>query len=264
MSEYLTSVHNKLTGLLDTKVDALPKGFNKTRFLQNAMVVLQDTKDISKVTPESVARCMLKGAFLGLDFFNGECYAIPYGSTIRFQTDYKGEKKLVKKYAINPILDIYAKLVRTGDEFIEGIKDGKQTIEFNPVPFNDEKIIGAFAVVLYKDGSMQYETMSIKEIEETRKNFSKQGAGIAWTKSFGEMCKKTVLRRLCKHIEIDFETTEQKQEFNNASEYEFKKEAPQKAKSSLDISEDESIIEGEIIDESIEMKGDDKDETIQE
>ncbi|KGO12968.1 recombinase [Clostridium botulinum] len=41
------------------------------------MTVLKDTKNIEKCNEVSVARTMLKGVLLGLDFFNKECYAIP-------------------------------------------------------------------------------------------------------------------------------------------------------------------------------------------
>ncbi|MBZ1328726.1 hypothetical protein FDG42_02975 [Clostridium botulinum] len=41
------------------------------------MTVLKDTKNIEKCNEVSVVRTMLKGAFLGLEFFNKECYAIP-------------------------------------------------------------------------------------------------------------------------------------------------------------------------------------------
>ena len=117
--EQLLKVHSNLSSLLKSKAEALPKDFNETRFLQNCMTVLQDTKDIEKADPVSVARTMLKGAFLGLDFFNKECYAINYAGNVQFQTDYKGEVKLAKKYSINPIKDIYAKIVKEGDEFDE-------------------------------------------------------------------------------------------------------------------------------------------------
>ena len=72
--------------------------------------------DFSKCEAPTVVRTLLKGAFLGLDFFNGECYAIPYGNQCQFQTDYKGEIKLCKRYSSNPIQDIYAKVVREGDK----------------------------------------------------------------------------------------------------------------------------------------------------
>jgi recombination protein RecT len=229
--EILKQSHAALQKLLKSKADALPKDFNETRFLQNCMTVLQDTKDIEKCQPISIARTMLKGAFLGLDFFNKECYAIPYGNQLNFQTDYKGEIKLAKKYSINPIKDIYAKLVREGDEFQEEIIDGKQTINFKPKSFNNGEILGAFAVVLFKDGSMMYETMSKEEIESIRENFSKAKNSAAWTKTPGEMYKKTVLRRLCKLIELDFDTIEQQKAFEEASDFEFKNEPTTKEES---------------------------------
>lgn len=219
----LKAVHSKLSSLLSEKMDALPKDFNQTRFLQNCMTVLQDTKDIEKADPASVARTMLKGAFLGLDFFNKECYAISYAGTIQFQTDYKGEIKLAKKYSLNSIKDIYAKVVREGDEFEEKIVNGNQIINFKPKTFSDEKIIGAFAVCLFKDGTMLYDSMSLKEIEATRDNYSKQKTGQAWTKSPGEMYKKTVLRRLCKLIELDFDNQEQQKAFEEASDIDLSK-----------------------------------------
>lgn len=220
---YLVAIHNGLNDSLDRQVAALPKDFNKQRFLQNCMTVLQDGQaDFSKCEPATVVRTLLKGAFLGLDFFNNECYAIAYGSTCQFQTDYKGEIKLAKRYSSNPILDVYAKVVREGDLFEEVIENGRQTVNFKPVPFNDGEIIGAFAVCLYKDGGMIYDTMSRAEIEHTRKTFSKQANGKAWTNSYGEMCKKTVLRRLCKMIDLNFDTAEAMQAFEDGSDFDVK------------------------------------------
>lgn len=220
----LVVIHSNLEKLLDSKRDAMPSNFNKTRFLQNCMTVLQDTNGIDKCDAQNVARTMLKGAFLGLDFFNKECYAIVYGGQVQFQTDYKGEKKLAKKYSVRPVKDIYAKLVRKGDVFKEEVKDGQQTIQFDPLPFNDDDIVGAFAVAIFEDGGMVYESMSAKDIEDTRKNYSKQPNGQAWTKSKGEMYKKTVYRRLCKNIELDFDTIEQAQAFEESSDFDFSKE----------------------------------------
>lgn len=241
----LMTIHTNLEKLLDSKREAMPQGFNKTRFLQNCMTVLQDTKDIHKANSASVARTMLKGAFLGLDFFNKECYAIIYGGQVQFQTDYKGEKKLAKKYSVRPVKDIYAKLVREGDEFYEEVKDGQQTVSFVPKPFNDGKILGAFAVALFADGGMIYETMSTEDIELTRKNYSKQANGAAWTKSTGEMYKKTVMRRLCKNIELDFDTIEQAQAFEDSSDFDMNKEPKPAQNSPLNPIE----AEYEVIDE---------------
>lgn len=254
--QYLATVYTELGTSLEKQVEALPNNFNKARFVQNCMTVLQDGKsDFANCNPQSVVRTLLKGAFMGLDFYNAECYAIPYKGEVSFQTDYKGEKKLVKKYSIRKIKDLYAKLVREGDDFTEKIVDGQQSIDFAPKTFNNGRIIGAFAVVLYEDGGMDYETMSVEEINETRDNFSKAKTGSAWTNSYGEMCKKTVLRRLCKHIEIDFETAEMQQLFETESDFDVnKKSDPQKAPEIFQP--EEIVIDAEVVEAVNELKED--------
>lgn len=226
----LVAIHQKLETFLEEKREAMPKSFNKTRFLQNCMTVLQETKDIELCNPASVARTMLKGAFLGLDFFNKECYAVIYKGSVEFQTDYKGEVKLAKKYSIKPVREIYAKLVREGDEFSEEVISGNQTIHFKPKPFNNGEVLGAFAVVNYMDGTMAYDTMSKEEIEKIKENFSRKSNKTgefskAWVVTPGEMYKKTVLRRLCKNIDLDFDTIEQRQVFEDAGDMDFNQEA---------------------------------------
>lgn len=236
---YLVEVHRGITESLEKQIAALPSDLNKQRFVQNCMTVLQDGQaDFSKCQPATVVRTLLKGAFLGLDFFSGECYAIPYGDKCQFQTDYKGNIKLAKKYSSNPIKDIYAKVVREGDEFEEVIENGQQKINFRPKTFNDGEIIGAFAVCLYKDGSMIYDTMSKAEIEHTRQAFSKAANSKAWKDSYGEMCKKTVLRRLCKLIDLNFDNAEQIAAFEDGSDFDVKGQEVREPEKAVDVMAD--------------------------
>ncbi|XP_069176878.1 protein RecT-like [Procambarus clarkii] len=131
---------------------------------------------------------------------------------------------MAKKFSIRPIKDIYAKVVREGDVFEEEILAGQQIINFKPISFNNNKIVGAFAVVLYDDGGMEYETMSAEQIESIRENFSKMKNGLMWTKTPEEAYKKTVLRRLVKKIEKDFKTVEAGKTFEESSDMQFKPE----------------------------------------
>ena len=188
--------------------DALPKDFNKARFVQNAVSLMQDNKDLAKYPQAQIVPGLLKGAYLGLDFFNKECYLIPYGSDLQFQIDYKGSIKLAKKYAVRPVDEIYARIVREGDEFSEEVKDNEPIINFKPKPFNNGKIIGAFAVCQYKDGGAKVEVMSIEQLD-TAKRMSKAQTGTAWKFFAEEMYKKTVIRRLCKGIPIELENSTQ-------------------------------------------------------
>lgn len=208
-----------LSQKLDSVRDALPKDFNKQRFVQNAMALIHDKPELKDYNQNEIIMGLLKGAYLGLDFYNKECYLVPYGGQLNYQTDYRGAKKLAKKYSIRPIKDIYAKLVREEDEFEEVIINGEQGINFKPKPFNDGKIVGAFAVCLYQDGGMIYDAMSLADLENTRKS-SKASNSPAWKNFTGEMYKKTVLHRLCKHIELDFENPTQQTTFMSGMEIE--------------------------------------------
>ena len=223
-NQLTVTVKDMLMDRLTEEQNALPKDFNKTRFVQNALSVvtgntqLKDFKDKAQVMSG-----LVKGAYLGLDFMNNECYLIPYGNTLRFQMSYTGNIKFVKKYSIRPIQDIYAKLVRKGDVFTEKVVNGQPSIDFTPIPFNNEEILGVFAVVLYKDGGMEYETMTKDEVNEIRRKHSKAADSAAWKDSFGEMMKKTCLRRMCKHIQVDFESVEAHNAWDEGGDFEFNK-----------------------------------------
>ena len=68
---------------------------------------------------------------------------------------------------------------------------------------------------------MEYEAMSTEDIQSVRNNYSKASNSKAWKYSFDEMAKKTVLRRLCKHIETDFESVEARQAWDEGAGMEF-------------------------------------------
>ena len=193
-----------LSNEIDRVQDALPPDFNKARFVQNCLTVLNEKPELQKYGANQLKAGLVKGAYLGLDFYSQECYLVPFGDKLTFMPGYKGDMKLAKKYSIRPIKDIYSKLVREGDEFEELIDHGEPTINFKPKPFNDGKIIGAFAVVLYKDGGMEYDSMSLSDLENTR-NQAKAKNSPAWKNYTGQMYKKTVLHRLCNTIELDMD-----------------------------------------------------------
>ena len=219
-NEVVKSFGEQLGDRLTVAQAALPKDFNRERFINNAIAVVNANPELTK-NPRALFEGLMKGALCGLDFLNKECYLIQYGNDIQFQTDYKGEVKFTKKYSVQPIKDIYAKVVREGDVFTEKIVNGQATIDFEPKPFNDADIVGAFAVCIFKDGTMIYESMSKTDIQNVRNNYSRASQSKAWKYSFDEMAKKTVLRRLCKHIDTDFESVEARNAWEEGSGMEF-------------------------------------------
>lgn len=217
MSNEITKTENSfsvtLTSKLDGITDALPKDFNKPRFVQNALSLVNSKPELVRDFGQAqVMAGLVRGAMLGLDFFNSECYLVGYGKTLNYQTSYRGQQKLIKKYAINPVKNIYAEIVREGDNFDSGIEKNQRYITFKPIPFNNKPMVGAFAVCEFENGDMLIEIMNMDELNAVR-NVSKMANSGSWKSFPMEMYKKVVIRRLCKRIEIDFENPEQKQIF---------------------------------------------------
>lgn len=185
-------------------IDALPPDFNRARFVQNTVALVADNEQLSRMPQQKLVPVLLKGAYLGLDFFNAECYAVPYGQQLQFMPSYKGMVKLCKRFSKRPLTDIYAHVVRDGDEFESGMEDGHEYVRFKPLPFNEGAIVGAFAVAQYADGGIKVEVMSKGQLDAV-KRMSKAQSGTAWKFFADEMYRKSVIRRLCKGIDLDMD-----------------------------------------------------------
>ena len=214
-SQFSVVLGEKLDGI----ASALPKEFNKARFVQNALSLLNEKPELAKYGQAQILAGLTRGALLGLDFFNREAYLVAYGSQLQYQTSYIGAMKLVKKYSLRPVKNIYAELVREDDYFETGVNENKRYVTFKPKAFSNKPIVGAFAVAEFVDGDILIETMNFDELESVRKA-SKMGNAGAWKSWTSEMQKKSVIRRLCKKIEIDFENPEQQRIFESETNIE--------------------------------------------
>lgn len=229
LNNFLTTVENNLAITLAEKAAALPDGFQAAKFQQNCVAMLKtlDANKLVKCTAEDVIACLMKAALLDLDFVNKECYALPYWNKdtgkndLKFQTDYKGEDKIAKTYSIKPIKNTLKEIIRQGDEYRKIIEDGNVKFIFNPIPLNNAPIIGAFAQVLFEDGSSIGEDMNIEELESIRNNCSKAKDSPAYQNTPGEMYKKIVFRRVLKNVPKSFKNSAQQVTYANTSDYEF-------------------------------------------
>lgn len=184
--------------------EALPPDFNRARFVQNTVALVHSNEELSRIPQARLVPALLKGAYLGLDFFNKECYAIPYGQTVQFMASYTGMVKLAKRFSKRPLTDVYAHIVRDGDEFESGMDDGREYVRYKPKPFSDAPIVGAFAVAQFADGGIKVEVMSKSQLDAV-KRMSKAQSGTAWKFFADEMHRKSVVRRLCKGIDLDMD-----------------------------------------------------------
>lgn len=218
------SFSESLTNQLNAIGNGLPRNFNISKFVNNCVYVMNNNdtvidyiKKYPKTGVAQVKACMIRGAYVGLDFMSQECYLVPYKSKLDFMISYRGAVKLAKKYSVTPIKNIYAEVIRQGDLIKYGTKaDGTQYLEFEPVALNEGEIIGAFAVCIYENGAFNYCVMTRAEIEKCKNASSNSGA--VWKAWYSEQAKKSVLKRLCKNIQIEFDSTEMRKEFDYEGE----------------------------------------------
>ena len=201
---------------------ALPVNFNIERYVQNAVALLNGNEVLANFAKNhgttQIKAGLMRAAYQDLDALNSEVYLIPYGSTLQFMPSFKGMAKMAKRYSTRKVKDLYSKVVREGDEFEECIVNGHPSISFRAKPFNKGEVLGVFAVCLFEDGGMIYETMSTDEVEKCRKSSKAQNSP-AWKNFWSEMARKTVMRRLCKSITLNMDA-EAKDMFEAGTEME--------------------------------------------
>lgn len=210
-------------------------------------------KNISwdKVNKDGLPSKLLYYAQLNLNPANGELYILPYREeekfVLNFEESYLGKKKKVKKFSTDKLIDAITFLVRDGDTYEPEVNIfGGDTVDYKPVPFNDEKIIGAVCYLKYEDDTRnRLIEMSIKDLERVKEaSKSKMGGKLspAWQKWESEMYKKAVLKRALKDVEIEVPVEYQSayletEEIDN-SNYELSSSETQRK--SVDITKDSS------------------------
>jgi recombination protein RecT len=202
--ERVNTFRGALDALKPQLAAALPKHMTADRMMRIVMTTVQRTPAILECSNVSVFGCILQAAQLGLepDGILGQAYLIPYGKTCTLIPGYKGLIKLARNSG--ELATIYAKIVHANDAFkyAYGLAD-----VLEHVPCLDEDpgdATHAYAVARLKDGSVQFDVMSVVEIEKIRQR-SRAGNNGPWVTDWEEMAKKTVLRRLCKMLPASVE-----------------------------------------------------------
>lgn len=191
---------------VDTKAAlerVLPKYLTVERLIGLTMLATTSSPQLRQCSPGSVIQALMQAAQLGLEPGGplGHAYLVPYGNVCQMIPGYRGLFFLaVDSGAIKKGV---ARLVYEGDHF-EWTQGVEETITHRPRlggDRSDAKIIGAYAVVWHPDGSTQFEVMSREEIDRVRAS-SKASKNGPWVDWYGEMAKKTVVKRLLKQVAI--------------------------------------------------------------
>jgi recombination protein RecT len=182
---------------------ALPRHFAPDRMLRIAMTELRKNPKLQKCDPFSFIAAVIQCAQLGLEPGSGlgHAYLVPYGPECTMISGYKGLAELARRSG--EVKTLFADLVMPGDKFYFGVKNSVPILDWEPTAEDrDAKhATHGFATAVFKSGEAQPTMMTRAQIDAIGSVSLKKAYNPAqspWTLHYGEMAKKTVVRRLAK------------------------------------------------------------------
>lgn len=191
--------------------NSLPSHIKPAVFERNLVNALMANPALMEYDPRLIFREVSKAAGLGLllDPLLGEGYIVTaYNYKTRktepqLRVGYKGMNKLARQ--AGNVAGIYAHEVHALDD-VECDLGFPKVFHHKPKLFGDRgDIIGYVALITFKDGTFDFEPMSVDQCQEIRDRSDawkafKDGKikSTPWSTDESEMSKKTVLRRLMK------------------------------------------------------------------
>ena len=192
----------------------LPKHLTVERLMQIASTVLTRNPDLYQCDPASIVGAVLESSILGLDPTPefGLCYFVPYNNKkthrleAQFQLGYRGMITLAKR--TGQISNIYSYVIHENDDYRIELGLNPQIIHIPNLTDPGKKIL-VYAVVVFKDGSKQFEEMTRKQVMGVKRR--SPGASSPYSPwntdpdSEEQMWRKTSLKRLLKFVPLSSE-----------------------------------------------------------
>ena len=181
---------------------ALPKHLPPERFARVAITALTRTPKLQNCTAESLMKCLLDLSAAGLEPDGRRAYLIPYGTEATLVISYMGLVELMRRSG--DVTSVRAETVCEADKF-----SWRNGIIEHTVDWTSERgeLRAVYAEAALKTGDKQSAVMSKQEVEAIRSR-SRAGKSGPWVTDFGEMAKKTVVRRLAKMLPLSSEIME--------------------------------------------------------
>ncbi len=194
----ITVIRQNLTQMAPQFQAALPKHVTVEKFTRVAMTAIQNQPDLAGVDRTSLFGAIVRLAQDGLLPDGREAAIVKFGNKAQAMPMIAGVLKKVRQSG--DVAKVSAQVVYEKDEFVWTL-GFDEDVTHNPPPLDQPrgKAIGAYATAVLKDGSRLLEVMSLEEIEQVRKVSRASGNG-PWVAWWGEMARKTVMRRLAKRL----------------------------------------------------------------
>lgn len=205
----VNKVLEKVTLWQETGELHLPANYSVANALRSAWLILLDTTDkngkpvLEVCTKASIANSLQDMILKGLSPVKKQCYFVAYGNELSCDESYFGDQVMAKR--VGDVKEFISSAVYDGDEFKweKNMLTGRTSIlehKQDIARLDHEKVVGAYVIVVYNDGTTDAEVMSIKQIRQSWLQGAAKGQSPAHKNFTDEMACKTVIGRKCKKI----------------------------------------------------------------
>lgn len=183
------------------------------KYIQGVCNVLATSPSLLKCTQESLRDAVTTSAVLGVPIDGRQlAWLVPYKDKAQFMLSYKGYVHVAKRD--QDVDNIQSNIVYQDDVFEYDAFNNtvKHIPDLNSTSYGDKNaIVYVYARITYKAAagrSTIIEVMTKAEIDKIRAGGAAGGETdtwgkpTIWAKHYGEMGRKTVIRRLLKHVQV--------------------------------------------------------------
>lgn len=170
------------------------------RMIAIAKNCINNNPKLANFEPMDFYNAIIKSFSVGLepDTTSAHAYLIPYGNQIQFQLGYRGLVELVKRS--NTIEGLVESGYICENDTYEYIKGDNPVFQVKPALTNRGEVIAYYATVKINESQRMTEVMDINDIAKIKAQV--KGNSPAWANFEHEMARKSVIKRLCKHLPL--------------------------------------------------------------
>lgn len=186
---------------------ALPKHIPVERFQRVVMTAVQNAPDLLDCDRRSLFNSAMKCAQDGLLPDGREAALVKFKNQVQYFPMVFGLQKKARNSG--EVSSILARDVQANDEFDYWVDEDGEHLTYRPsidrtdIKNADEAlqlVRAVFALAKLKDGTIMVEVMSVQQVERIRAISKASREDSPWLVWWGEMAKKTAIRRLSKRL----------------------------------------------------------------
>lgn len=197
----IESFRNTLARMQPEFGAALPPQISVEKFVRTVITVVQMNPKFLDADRRSLLGSCMKAAQDGLLLDGREAALVPFngkgGTALQYMPMIGGILKKIRNSG--ELASISANVVYQRDQFDYALGDDERIVHKPHLGEDRGRPVAVYAIARTKDGAVYREVMSVGEVEKIRQSSRAANAG-PWVNHWGEMARKTVIKRLAKRL----------------------------------------------------------------